>query len=186
MAAGKTLDLIKVAFNYEEKGHKVCIFTSKLDSRSGIDTVSSRTGLNMKATSLEENTDISRLMDQIEHPSCILVDEAQFLTKKQVWQLSKIVDELNIPVICYGLRSDYRGEPFAGSQCLMAIADTIEEIRTICHCGRKATMNMRIVNNKPVYEGDQVIIGGNESYVPVCRKHFVLGEFVAKNNALNG
>ena len=177
MAAGKSLDLLKVAFNYEEKGQSVLIFTSALDNRHGANKVFSRTGLEKEAVSVDNEMDLYKYLESVDNkPNCLLVDEAQFLTKQHIIQLTDIVDKLNIPVICYGIRSDYRYEPFEGSTYLMALADTIEEIKTICHCGRKATMNMRVVDGKAVYEGEQVVIGGNETYAAVCRKHFKEGK----------
>lgn len=177
MAAGKSLDLLKVAFNYEEKEQTVLLFTSAKDNRFGKNTIVSRAGLKKDAVGINESFNIFNYVKNIKKPpDCILMDEAQFLTKKQVLQLTDVVDILNIPVICYGLRSDYRSEPFEGSSYLLALADSIEEIKTICHCGKKAIMNMRVVNGKPVYKGKQIIIGGNESYVAVCRYHFKQGK----------
>ncbi|MBN4081628.1 thymidine kinase [bacterium AH-315-C07] len=177
MAAGKSLDLLKVAYNYEEREKEVLIFTSKKDDRYGEGKVASRTGLEKKARGIDEYNNLFEEVSVLKKmPSCVLVDEAQFLTKQQVLQLTDIVDNLDIPVICYGIRSDYRYEPFVGSTYLMALADSIEEIKTICHCGKKATMNMRVIDGKAVYEGEQVVIGGNESYVVVCRKHFKEGK----------
>lgn len=178
MAAGKSLDLLKVAYNYEERGQQVFLFTSMLDNRFGKGIIRSRTGLEKKAVGIDETFDIFKFIKKIKNkPNCILVDETQFLKKSHVIQLADIVDKLDIPVICYGIRSDYRSEPFEGSSYLMALADTIEEIKTICHCGKKATMNMRVVNGKAVYKGEQIIIGGNETYSAVCRKHFKEGKF---------
>lgn len=177
MAAGKSLDLLKVAYNYAERNQQVLIFSSTKDNRYGTGKVVSRTGLEKEAVSLDEYFDIYNYVSRLkEKPDCILTDEAQFLTKAQVWQLTEVVDQLNIPVICYGLRCDYRGEPFEGSKYLMAYAETIEEIKTICHCGKKATMNLRLVEGKAVYKGEQVIIGGNEKYMAVCRKHYKAGK----------
>ena len=178
MAAGKSLDLLKVAYNYEERGQHVLLFTSSLDTRFGKGQIKSRTGLEKNAVGIDEAFDVFKFMKNVKKKTnCILVDEVQFLKKAHVMQLADVVDKLDIPVICYGLRSDYRCEPFEGSAYLMAIADTIEEIKTICHCGKKATMNMRVVDGKVVYKGEQIIIGGNESYSAVCRKHFKEGIF---------
>ena len=178
MAAGKSLDLLKVAFNYEERGKEVLLLLPSVDIRYGEGKIVSRTGLKKDAVIVSEQFNILNYIRQLTNkPDCVLVDEAQFLNKASVMELTEIVDKLNIPVICYGLRSDYRSEPFVGSMYLMALADSIEEIKTICHCGKKATMNLRVVDGKPVYKGKQVIIGGNESYVAVCRKHFKQGEY---------
>jgi len=177
MAAGKSLDLLKVAFNYEERGQKVLLFTSKRDDRHGVGVITSRTGLKKDAVAIDDEFNLFEHVEKLaDRPDCLLIDEAQFLTKGQVMELTQIVDHLNIPAICYGIRSDYRCEPFEGSMYLMALADSIEEIKTICHCGKKATMNMRVIDGKAVYEGEQIIIGGNESYVAVCRKHFKEGK----------
>jgi len=181
MAAGKSLDLLKVAFNYEEREQIAIIFTSAADTRYGIGKVKSRTGLEKDAIPVDDKFNIYMYIKNIlNKPDCVLVDEAQFLNKNHIWQLTDIVDLLKIPVICYGLRSDYRGELFEGSYYLLGLADNIEEIKTICHCGAKATMNMRVINGKAVYEGKQVIIGGNESFIAVCRKHFKEGKLSRK------
>lgn len=176
MNSGKSLDLLKVAFNYEERQQKVVILTSILDTRYGVNKVSSRMGIERKAYGVKRYENILDIYDYNEY-DCVLVDEVQFFTKEQIFQLADIVDIYNIPVICYGLRSDFKLEPFEGSMYLMAIADKIEELKTICFCGKKATVNARIINNKIVYKGSQIQIGGNESYVSVCRKHFKDGKF---------
>ena len=171
MGSGKTIDLLKVAFNYEERGQKVLIFTSALDNRYGVGKITTRVGLQRDAIMLDREFDIYEYVKKLEEKiDCILVDEANFLTKSQVQDLSDIVDFLNIPVICYGLRADFKQNFFEGSGPLMEIADKIEEIKTICECGNKATVNMRFVNGRAVTTGDQVFIGGNESYKSVCRK----------------
>lgn len=171
MGSGKTIDLLKVAYNYEERGQKVLIFTSSIDNRYGIGKITTRVGLQREAIAINRDFDIYKYMKDINQKiDCVLVDEANFLTEKQVYQLSDVVDFLNIPVICYGLRSDFRLKFFEGSHPLMEIADKIEEIKTICECGAKATVNMRFVDGKAVTTGDQVFIGGNESYKAVCRK----------------
>lgn len=181
MNSGKSLDLLKVAFNYKERHKNVLILSSSLDNRFGEGFVVSRIGIKEPAIMFKEIDNLFVITEEYNKKNnkidCLLVDECQFLTKKQVNELVQIVDNLNIPVICYGLRTDYKGEPFEGSCNLMALADTIEEIKTICHCGKKAIMNMRILNGKAVYEGEQIIIGGNESYVSVCRKHFFKGDY---------
>jgi thymidine kinase len=177
MGAGKSLDLLKVAYNYKERNKNVLIFTSDKDNRYEVGKVTSRIGIEEQAILFTERSNIFKKINTLEKkPDCILFDESQFLTEQQVKQITDIVDELNIPVICYGLRNDYKGNPFEGSCYLMALADTIEEIKTICHCGKKAIMNLRIKNGEPIYEGEQVSIGGNESYISVCRKHYKQGK----------
>ena len=176
MGAGKSLDLLKTAHNYEERKKKVFLLTSSLDNRFGERKIASRIGISRSASTFTKFTNIKDLVNQLivedNTPACVLIDESQFLTKEQVWQLTDIVDYLNIDVITYGLRSDYLGEPFEGSTYLMTLADEIEELKTICEFGDKASMNMRMLNGKPIFEGEQVQIGGDESYLPVCRKHF--------------
>lgn len=180
MNAGKSLDLLKVAYNYKERGKNVFILSSSFDNRFGEGLIASRVGLKEPAMMVNTEDDLFELIKnklKSEPVDCVLVDESQFLKRKQVEQLTDAVDYLNVPVICYGLRNDYRGEPFEGSCWLLSLADTIEEIKTICHCGKKAIMNMRIVDGKAVFKGEQIIVGGNESYVSVCRKHFREGNF---------
>lgn len=175
MGAGKSLDLLKTAYNYEERNKNVLLLTSKFDNRHGLDKITSRVGLSMPAVSISDTTNIYeyvKLQHSINRYDCVLMDEVQFLTKEHIWQLTDIVDNLNLTVITYGLRIDYRGEPFEGSCYLMALADKIEELKTICEFGDKATMNLRTINGESVFEGDQISIGGNESYIPVCRKYF--------------
>ena len=175
MAAGKSLDLLKVSYNYKEKNQDVILFTSYLDDRYGDGLIKSRVGLQEKATIINEKLDIyDHVKNLREWPDCILIDEAQFLKKEHILQITDIIDKLNVPVICYGLRSDYRAEPFEGSIYLMLYADIIEELKTICKCGKKASMNLRVVDDVPVFEGEQIAIGGNESYIAVCRKHYKL------------
>jgi len=175
MGAGKSLDLLKTAYNYEERNKNVLLLTSKFDNRHGLDKITSRVGLSMPAISISDTTDIFqyvKLQHSVNEYDCVLIDEVQFLTKKHIWQLTDIVDKLDINVITYGLRIDYRGEPFEGSCYLMALADKIEELKTICEFGDKATMNLRKINGESVFEGKQISIGGNESYIPVCRKYY--------------
>lgn len=177
MGAGKSLDLLKVNFNYKERGKNTILFTFSNDDRYEVGKITTRIGMNEKAFVFFNDTNIFQTIDKFDYNiDCILVDESQFLTKEQVKQLTDIVDKLNIPVICYGLRIDYVGNPFEGSCYLMALADTIEEIKTICHCGKKATMNMRLLDGKPIYDGEQIVIGGNETYISVCRKHYKEGK----------
>ena len=171
MGSSKTANAIMVQYNYHERGQNALMVKPRLDNRDGERIVGSRSGLSAPCIYVEEleNVDLSAY-------NCIIVDEAQFLKKAQVAQLVQIVDEMNIPVICYGLRADFRGELFEGSTWLMAWADTIEEIKTVCWCGRKATCNARVVDGKVAREGEQIVLGGNESYVALCRRHWKTGE----------
>lgn len=179
MNAGKTTQLLQVKYNYEERGQNVLLLKPAIDNREGADRVVSRIGLASDAITIDSATDIFDLVNRAwaEHEvNCLLIDEAQFLTRPQVLQLCRIVDDLGIPVIAYGLRSDFRGNLFPGSEALLALADSIEELKTICWCGKKATMNTRLLNGKAVYEGEQIQIGGNESYISLCRKHWREGK----------
>ena len=170
MNAVKSLDLLKVAYNYEERGQEVLLLTSGLDDRYGLGKITSRVGLEKEAIMINKETNVLELFKTKDNISCVLVDEVQFFTKAQIYQLSDIVDYHNIPVICYGLRSDFMLEPFEGSKYLMSLADNIEELKTICHCGKKATINAKVIDNEIVTIGNQVEIGGNELYVSLCRK----------------
>lgn len=171
MGSGKTIDLLKVAYNYKERGQKVIIFTAKIDNRYEVGKITTRIGIQADALIFDNETNFYRQIKQLEEkPDCILIDESQFLNRKQVLQLSDVVDFLDIPIICYGLRSDFQMKFFTGSGPLMEMADKIEEIKTICECGKKATINMRMINGVPTTTGSQVLIGGNDSYKSVCRK----------------
>ena len=177
MNAGKTTTLLQSAYNYRERGMRVAILTPQLDDRAGAGTVASRIGLHSAGTAFAREADLLALVeaDNAAHGAlhCVLVDEAQFLSRAQVWQLSEVVDRLRIPVLCYGLRTDFRGELFEGSQYLLAWADELAEIKTICHSGKKATMNLRVdAAGRAVQDGPQVEIGGNERYVSVSRAEF--------------
>ncbi len=177
MNAGKTTTLLQSAHNYRERGMRVAILTPRLDHRAGTGVVASRIGLQAEAVAFDRDTDLQRLIGQDiaerGRLGCVLVDEAQFLSRAQVWQLSEVVDELRIPVLCYGLRTDFRGELFEGSQYLLAWADEMQEIKTICHSGKKATMTVRVdEQGHAVQDGPQVEIGGNERYVSVSRAEF--------------
>lgn len=177
MNAGKSTILLQSAYNYNEKGMETLLFTPSIDQRYGKGKVASRIGLDADAISFTSGVDLYQYtVDHYQaHPklTCVLVDEAQFLTKAQVMQLTEIVDKLNLPVLTYGLRSDFRGEPFVGGQYLLVMADNLIEIKTICSCGKKAIMNLRIdAQGKAVNKGDQIEIGGNDRYVSMCRKHF--------------
>ena len=174
MNSGKTIEILKVAHNYEEQGKGVVIMTSALDTRDGFGVVSSRIGMKRKAIAIAEDTDIFRFIQEMpEKPYCVLIDEAQFLSRHHVYDLARVVDELNVPVMAFGLKNDFRNELFEGSKYLLLLADKIDEIKTICQfCSKKATMVLRTTNGKPVYEGEQIQIGGNEPSIPVCRKHY--------------
>ncbi|GGO00350.1 thymidine kinase [Saccharibacillus kuerlensis] len=174
MNSGKSIEILKVAHNYEEQNKNVLIFTSGIDDRGEVGLVSSRIGMKREAIPVYPNTN---LYDEVKNYhgqkiSCVLFDEVQFVTKEQVLQMTRIVDELNIPVMGFGLKNDFRNELFEGSQYMLLYADKIEEMKTICwFCERKATMALRIdENRKPLYTGEQIQIGGNDRYFPVCRK----------------
>ena len=177
MNAGKTTTLLQSAHNYRERGMRTAILTPRLDDRAGTGVVASRIGLRSEGVAFERDQDLEALIraDIAAHGAlhCVLVDESQFLSRAQVWQLSEVVDALRIPVLCYGLRTDFRGELFEGSQYLLAWADELSEIKTICHSGKKATMNVRVDEaGRAVLDGPQVEIGGNERYVSVSRAEF--------------
>ncbi|QKJ87315.1 thymidine kinase [Paramixta manurensis] len=176
MNAGKSTALLQSSYNYQERGMRTLVYTAEIDTRFGSGKISSRIGLSSPAK-LYNNQ--SLLLEEIaaEHDvnpvHCVLIDESQFLTREQVKQLSDVVDCLDIPVLCYGLRTDFRGELFSGSQYLLAWSDKLVELKTVCHCGRKAGMVLRLDSQgAPFKEGEQVVIGGNERYVSVCRKHY--------------
>ncbi|TAA25610.1 thymidine kinase [Pseudoxanthomonas winnipegensis] len=177
MNAGKTTTLLQSAHNYRERGMRVLILTPRLDDRAGTGVVASRIGLRAEGTAFTAADDLLAVVDAdiAAHGAlhCVLVDEAQFLSRAQVWQLSEVVDQRGIPVLCYGLRTDFRGELFEGSQALLAWADELSEIKTICHTGAKATMTVRVDGQgRVVQDGPQVEIGGNESYVSVSRAEY--------------
>ena len=172
MGSSKTANAIMVQYNYEERGQKVLMLKPKLENRDGATIVRSRCGLEAQCRFVEELGEIS--LDGIE---CVIVDESHFLTAEQVKQLVDIVDERDIPVICYGLRSDFRGELFEGSRELLRWADTIEEIKTICWCGKKAAFNARFdQHGHVVKEGAQVVLGANDKYIGLCRRHWMAGD----------
>lgn len=174
MNAGKSTSLLQSSFNYKERGMKTVVYTAELDNRFGVGKVTSRVGLSEDATLFNKSTNLYEEVK--ENPvDCVLVDEAQFLSKDQVQQLAKIADDLDVPVLCYGLRTDFQGELFDGSKYLLSWADKLVELKTICHCGRKASMVLRVNNGKPIYDGEQIQIGGNDQYVSVCRKHYFEG-----------
>lgn len=181
MNAGKSTALLQASYNYQERGMQTLLFAPAIDNSHKLGCISSRIGLKAEANLF---TPKDNLLEQVEtflkqrnELKCVLIDEAQFLTKNQVLQLTMVVDRLNIPVLCYGLRSDFRAEPFEGSLYLLIWADEINEIKTVCYCGRKATMNIRFdAENHKVTVGRQIEIGGNERYISVCRKHFKLSD----------
>jgi thymidine kinase len=176
MNAGKSTVLLQSSYNYRERGMRTLLFTPSIDTRYGTGRIESRIGLRSGAISLTPSDNLLtrvRTEHDTQTVACVLVDEAQFLTGEQVWQLTDVADNLGIPVLCYGLRTDFQGKLFPGSATLLGIADDLTELKTICHCGRKATMNLRIdAAGHAVKEGAQVEIGGNDRYVAMCRRHF--------------
>ncbi len=184
MDAGKTLDLLKVAYNYEDRGQHTLVVTSAIDRRAGDNKVKSRIGFDKEAISTTVNDNLFELIkeqNEQQKIACVLIDEIHFFSSEQIIQLSDVVDYLNIPVICYGLRSDYRGEPFPAATTLLAIADTLEEVKTICHCGRKANFNMLVRDGVAVKQGTPVVVDDENlkkidtKYVSVCRRHWKEG-----------
>jgi thymidine kinase len=176
MNAGKSTNLLQSSYNYKERGMNTLVLAPGFDDRYGIGKVTSRIGIESEATTFANDTDLFKLVEEsnaAEPLHCVLIDEAQFLTRDQVFQLSEVTDRLNIPVLAYGLRTDFQGEPFEGSKYLLAWSDNLKEIKAICHCGTKATMVLRMdEHGNAVTEGSQVEIGGNDRYVSMCRKHF--------------
>ena len=181
MNAGKSTLLLQSNHNYLERGMDTLLYTPSIDDRFGVGKIATRLGIQSDALAFDHDFDLfehakQSMIDNV-NIACILIDECQFLTKKQVRQLCRIADELNKPVLAYGLRTDFMGELFEGSQYLLAWADILIELKTICHCGKKATMNLRIdENGQAIREGEQIFIGGNESFVATCRKHYYLGQ----------
>lgn len=175
MNAGKSIELIKVAYNYEERGKNVLCLVPSVDTRYGTGMITSRIGLQREAQVVHEDTNILELFmreNGKKNIDCVLIDECQFLKKHHVQELVEIVDSLDVPVLAYGLKNDFRNELFEGSYYMLVYADKIEEIKTICWCGRKATMVARVVDGKFVKQGEQVMVGGNDMYVSLCRKHY--------------
>ncbi|MGG4607076.1 thymidine kinase [Providencia sp. Me31A] len=176
MNAGKSTSLLQSSYNYNERGMRTVIFTAEIDNRFAQGKVTSRIGLSAQALLYSTETNMAEVITQensLQKIHCVLIDECQFLTKKQVEELCDIVDNEDIPVLCYGLRTDFAGQLFEGSQYLLAWADKLVELKTVCYCGRKANKVLRIGSDGiPVYEGAQVDIGGNEKYISVCRKHY--------------
>ena len=176
MNAGKSTTLLQADFNYRERGMRTMLFTAAIDDRYAQGTIASRIGLDEKATPFDPATDIAAIVGTAhahDAIACVLVDEAQFLTSAQVDQLAQLADVVGIPVLAYGLRTDFQGDLFPGSARLLALADSLVELKSVCECGRKATMNLRVdAHGKAVVEGAQTEIGGNDRYVALCRKHF--------------
>lgn len=186
MNAGKSTILLQSSYNYQERGMDTLLLNPLIDTRCGSGKIGSRIGLQAPAFAFDGVYDlyqhIAKELAANNNIKCILVDEAQFLTKQQVQQLANVTDDFHVPVLAYGLRTDFQGEPFEGSKYLLALADILIEVKTICHCGRKATMNLRVDGNgKALREGEQVEIGGNERYVAVCRRHFREGKIVSNS-----
>ena len=177
MNAGKSTALLQVAYNYEERGQSVDLYTAAVDDRGGLGVIVSRLGVKREAETFDAATDFEHIYGERRLPSCVLIDEAQFLSEKQVIQLHRLAHSTKTPVICYGLRSDFLGSAFPGSRALLTLADDLEEMKTICRCGKKATMNVRVdAEGKRVMQGEQIVIGGNESYEAVCPRRFYTGE----------
>ena len=176
MNAGKSTLLLQASYNYIERGMKTYLLTANFDDRAGVGRIGSRIGIEAEADTYTQSDDLFAKIKQrlADGPcACVLVDEAQWMTREQVWQLARAVDDLRVPVMAYGLRVDFRGELFPGSAALLALADEMREVRTICHCGKKATMVIRVdENGKAVRDGDQIEVGGNDRYISLCRKHF--------------
>jgi thymidine kinase len=176
MNAGKSTSLLQSSYNYMERGMNTLLLTPDIDDRFTKGKITSRIGLDADSFTFKNDDDLFQLVSEQnakEKIHCLMLDEAQFLTRAQVRQLGFVCDELDIPVLAYGIRTDFRGEPFEGSKYLLAWADNLKEIKAICHCGSKATMVLRLdESGNPLNEGDQVAIGGNEQYVSMCRRHF--------------
>ncbi len=180
MNAGKSTVLLQASYNYVEQGMHTLLMTAAVDDRAGVGKIASRIGLGREADLFCTDTDVYASISarhEEKHIDCVMIDEAQFLSAAQVWQLCRVTDELRIPVLCYGLRTDFMGELFPGSAALLALADHLREIRTICWCGSKASMVLRMdAGGNAVKAGTQVVIGGNDVYASVCRKHWKSGE----------
>lgn len=170
MGSSKTANLLMIKYNYEERGKKAILLKPKLENRDGIHTIKSRIGIEAECRFVEN------YLENIEKCDCILIDEAQFLTIEQIDKFIKISDEINIPIIAFGLKTDFQGHLFEGSKRWIELADELQEVTTICWCGRKARFNARIINGKVVKDGPQIVLGANESYTALCRKHYFLGQ----------
>lgn len=180
MNSGKSTQLLQVHYNYLERGMTAVAMTASIDDRFGAGKISARIGLDMPAEMFNKSTDVFAFAEKLRRDNKIdvlLIDEAQFMTEAQVFQCAKVVDDLGLPVMCYGLKTDFMGKLFPGSEALLRLADNIEEIKTICWCGKKATQTARVTpKGEVVRDGAQVQIGGNDMYVSLCRKHFMRGE----------
>ena len=188
MNAGKSIELIKVAYNYEERGQRVMTLLPAIDDRYGVGVITSRIGIQREAMLVKDDTNILELFlaeKEKGEIDCVLIDECQFLRKHHVEELIEIVDTFNVPVMAYGLKNDFRNQLFEGSYYMLIYADKIEEIKTICWCGRKATMVARVVDGKIVKQGEQIVIGGNDMYVSLCRKHYNDGRLGPMRVSLN-
>ena len=187
MNAGKSTTLLQADFNYRERGMTTMLFTAAIDDRFAAGTITSRIGLEANAIPFDSVTDIATIVAERhahEKIACVLVDEAQFLTSPQVDQLAHLADVVGIPVLAYGLRTDFQGQLFPGSARLLALADSLIELKSVCECGRKATMNLRVdEQGRAVVEGAQTEIGGNDRYVALCRRHFVAARQAASQGA---
>ena len=176
MNAGKSTLLLQASHNYIERGMQTYLLTANFDDRAGMGRIGSRIGIAAEAETYSSSCDLfEKIAARLASGpcACVLIDEAQWLTREQVWQLARAVDDLGVPVMCYGLRVDFRGELFPGSAALLALADEMREVRTICHCGRKATMVIRVdAEGRALTEGDQIEVGGNDRYISLCRRHF--------------
>lgn len=176
MNAGKSTLLLQASHNYRERGMRTLLFTAAVDDRAGAGRIASRIGVGAEAETFDAGTDLYAIVEErirADVVHCVFFDEAQFLSEAQVWQLARVVDRLGIPVMCYGLRTDFQGKLFPGSRALLAIADELREVRTVCRCGRKATMVVRLgPDGKVAREGAQVVIGGEDRYVSLCRRHW--------------
>lgn len=176
MNAGKSTSLLQSSYNYQERGMQTLVLAPELDDRFGVGKVKSRIGLEAKATTFRKQDNLFDVVSERMKSGplhCILIDEAQFLSKEQVFQLGEITDKLNVPVLAYGIRTDFQGEPFEGSKYLLAWSDNLKELKAICHCGTKATMIVRLdADGNAIREGSQIEIGGNDKYVSMCRRHF--------------
>ncbi|CTQ32140.1 thymidine kinase [Jannaschia rubra] len=176
MNAGKSTLLLQASYNYIERGMQTYLLTANFDDRAGKGRIASRIGIEAEADTWAADTDLFAMIEArlAQGPcACVLVDEAQWLSREQVWQLARVADDLDMPVMAYGLRVDFRGELFPGSAAMLALADVLREVRTICHCGRKATMVIRMgPDGRALTEGAQVEVGGNDRYVSLCRRHF--------------
>lgn len=179
MGASKTANALMVEYNYQERGQFAVLMKPSVDNRDGVNNIKSRVGIYKEAILILSDSDVFKVVSELNREKtvdCVIIDEAQFLKREQVNQLCRIVDELGIPVITYGIRTDFRGELFSGSERLLAVADSVEEIKTVCWCSKKAVMNARVINGRVVKEGEKILIGGNESYVALCRKHWAQGK----------